>query len=189
MLFAMDVDRDSEQCGPCHIRGDVSGIPASNGFTRHHEQWNELATSQHRSLDCVDCHNPHQSAKYTDNDWNPNTGIISACEDCHWQEAQVANTDTMGGLECKDCHMPPMSKSAIGDVANFTGDVAGHLFSINPDTDAEQFSDDGGQTNPYITLDYSCRWCHRPDGAGPGGVKTDEELEESATGYHTPQPE
>ena len=186
MLMPMDIDRDSEACGACHIRGSSSSIPASSGFTKHHEQWNEISTSKHRALDCVDCHNPHQSAVYADVDWNPNKGIISSCEDCHWQEASVANSAAMGNLDCEACHMPPIAKSAIGDAANFTGDVAGHLFSINPDAAAPQFSDDGSTTMPYLTLNYACRYCHKPDGSGAfAGVKTDAELEASAAGYHT----
>ena len=185
-LVDMRIDRDSESCGACHIRGSASAIPASNGFTRHHEQWNEIAATKHRALDCVDCHNPHQSAVYTDPDWNPNGSIISACTDCHFQEATVMNTVGMLTLDCIDCHMPKIAKSAIGNLDNFIGDVAGHLFAINTDPAAEQFYNSGGNTSPFLTLDYACRHCHKTDGSGPGFVKTDDELAASALGFHTP---
>ena len=186
-LVDMPIDRDSESCGGCHIRGSSSVIPASGGFTKHHEQWNEMSTSKHRALDCVDCHDPHGSAIYTDPDWNPDRGIISQCEDCHFQEAANMDTTLMLSLECTSCHMPPSAKSAVGNLANFTGDVAGHLFAINTDPDAEQFYNDGANTSPFLTLDYACRHCHTPDGSGPGLVKTDEELAQSANGFHDPQ--
>jgi len=181
-LVDMRIDRDSESCGACHIRGSASEIPAKSGFTKHHEQWNELSASKHRALDCIDCHDPHGSAVYVDVTWNPNKGIISSCENCHFQEAAYADTAAMGSLECTDCHMPKSSKSAIGDLSVFTGDITGHLFAINTDATAEQFYDSGTKTSPYLTLDYACRHCH-----SSGGIaleKTDAELEASAVGYH-----
>ena len=183
-LVDMRMDRDSESCGACHIRGSASSIPASGGFTKHHEQWNEISASKHRALDCVDCHDPHGSAIYVDATWNPDKGIISSCENCHFQEAATANTAAMGSLECIDCHMPKSTKSAIGDIATFTGDVAGHLFAINTDATAEQFYDNGSKTSPYLTLDYACRNCH--SAAGIAFEKTDAELEATAVGYHNP---
>ena len=89
----------------------------------------------------------------------------------------------MASLPCTDCHMPPLVRSATGNAATFTGDLASHQFAINPDPQAAQFSADGTAT-PWITLDYACRWCHGP--AGVGLDKTDEELEQSARGYHAP---
>ena len=185
-IVLMRVDRDSEACGECHIRGDARVIPASGGFTRHHEQWNEMANSKHRALDCVDCHDPHQSAVYSDATWNPYKGIRVDCASCHFAQAANVNTVAMAGFDCVECHMPQGAKSALGDVATFTGDVSSHLFAINTDATAPQFYDDGGSTftSPYLTLDYACRRCH---GAGLGFVKTDAELEAAAVGYHTPQ--
>jgi len=63
-------------CGRCHQRydggvmppEDENYIPASGGFIRHHEQYNEFLASPHASFtniygeDCVRCHNPHKRA-------------------------------------------------------------------------------------------------------------------------------
>ena len=54
---AMD-DLDGSGCGSCHIRGDADTIPASGGFIRHHEQYNEHLAGPHASFDCTACHNP-----------------------------------------------------------------------------------------------------------------------------------
>ena len=177
----MVVDRSAEQCGQCHIRGSVTGIPASGGFIRHHEQWNELFASTKRIMDCVDCHDPHQSARYADPILNPNKSIKSPCETCHFREAAQQSSAAMQSmLECIDCHMPYVTKSALGDAATYTGDVRTHIFGINTDVTAQQFNPAGDQANPYITLTWACRNCHGVT-ASP---KTDPELEAEATGYH-----
>ena len=46
LLVSMEIDRDSELCGKCHRRGDVTEIDASGGFIRHHEQYEELFESK-----------------------------------------------------------------------------------------------------------------------------------------------
>jgi mono/diheme cytochrome c family protein len=79
--------------------------------------------------------------------------------------------------------MPPLAKSAVGDLDHFTGDIRSHLFSINPDPNAAQFNDDGSLSSPFITLSYACKQCH------DGEMATDLDLEAlsvMADGYHTP---
>ncbi len=38
----MLIDRDAEQCGKCHSREEIESVNASEGFIRHHEQYEEL---------------------------------------------------------------------------------------------------------------------------------------------------
>ena len=170
--------------GACHGHGPEARIPASGGFGHNAQQWNELANSKHRALDCVDCHDPHASAVYTDPTWNPDRGIISDCESCHFVEAANMDTVAMAGFSCVECHMPPASKSAVSE--GLEGDVATHLFAINTDPDAAQFYEDDGDEfmSPFLTLEYACERCHS-DGGG-ALVKPAEELRAVADGYHQP---
>jgi hypothetical protein len=185
----LTIDRDAEFCGGCHTRGDERVIPASDGFIEHASQYNQFASSKHRALDCVDCHDPHRSAVYSDFDFNPDQGVMTECADCHFEQAANANTSFMGALDCTYCHMPPAVKAGLGDLDAFTGDQAAHLWAINSDIDAPQFDDETGEAKPWLTLDYACRWCHVPGGDSPffAADKTDEELSQSAVGYHDPQ--
>ncbi len=178
---AMVIDRSSEQCGECHIRGDVESVNASGGFIQHHEQYEELFQSKHLTLECVDCHDPH-------------TGVVqlreagvqttrTTCENCHWQQAEFQSTKAPHlalGVECIACHMPRITKSAVGDAAKFTGDLRTHIMAINP-FQVGQFTEDGSASLSQISLDFACRHCHIPD---TGLAKTDDELIEVANGYH-----
>ena len=177
---ALKIDRDAEACGACHVRGGPEAINAKGGFIKHHEQYEEYFQTKHRALSCVTCHDPHE-------------GVIPArkagtatvrveCESCHFQEAKNQASPAMKVMvECIDCHMPRITKSAVGDAAAFTGDIRTHLWAIDPDATA-QFSEDGSTANPQITLDFACKSCHRPGGTAT--EKTDQELKDSANGYH-----
>ncbi|RME31480.1 MAG: hypothetical protein D6800_00730 [Candidatus Zixiibacteriota bacterium] len=158
----MKIDRSSEACGKCHVRGDNNAIPASGGFIRHHEQWNEMSTTKHRSLQCVDCHDPHMGLHPS----NPDraSAIKMQCEDCHYQEAAsfAATTITKhinNNLQCIDCHMPKAAKSALA-VGTYEGDIHSHLWRINTDSTAEMFTPDGSLANGYLTLEFTCLRCH-----------------------------
>ncbi len=158
----MTVDYTSEACGKCHIRGDVNKIPAKGGFIKHHEQWNEMFSSKHQALQCVDCHDPHVGL-HPDNPARA-TAIKINCENCHFNEAATfANTPitehVSNGLTCIDCHMPRAAKSAIA-VGTYEGDIRSHLFGINVDSTAEMFTTDGAFANGYLTLEYTCLQCH-----------------------------
>jgi ribosomal protein S27AE len=155
--FGMAVDRSPELCGKCHYRDSINVIPASKGFIRHHEQWNEMATTKHRSLDCVDCHDPHLGLHPNNPD---RTGaIIMDCESCHFKEAATFATSTAphaaNGVQCIDCHMPYAAKSAVGDTAQHTGDIRSHLVRISTDSTKQQFTT-GNFANGYLTLDFTC---------------------------------
>ncbi|MBW8011247.1 MAG: hypothetical protein FVQ83_08410 [Chloroflexi bacterium] len=182
----MVVDRSSQACGSCHVRSNPAEIDASGGFERHHEQYEDLYSSQHFTISCVTCHDPHASAVYADPNVNPDQGITQVCESCHWQNV-VSNVEDHTPLvvTCVSCHMPPMVKSAVGNLDIFTADVRSHQFSINTDPFAPQFNEEGNLVMPYLTLPYVCQQCHN------GQVYSEQSLEilaEFVEGYHDPTP-
>lgn len=186
MSFGMDVDRHPATCGECHSRGEIESVDASNGFINHHEQYEELFQSKHAVIDCVMCHDPHAGVVQLRQAKLPTTR--TNCEDCHFKEEKVQNNTIHEkiNVKCIDCHMPKLTKSALGDAERFTGDLRTHMMAIDPDQ-IGQFSEDGSEALSQLSLDFACRSCHS-DG-GDGTVKTDEELIEGAKGYHTPLPE
>ncbi len=182
----MKVDRDSQSCGACHRRGSFTEVNASGGFIRHHEQYEELFQSKHLALDCVQCHDPHAGVIQLRETGQPTT--LTQCENCHFEQAQVVNNrrHDFVGVDCIDCHMPRVTKSALGDAERFTGDIRTHLMAISPDQ-IEMFNEDGSLALSQLSLNYACRSCHSPGGGA--GELTDEELRAGAEGYHTPVPE
>lgn len=175
IVYEMRVDRDSEACGACHYRGVEGVVEASGPFVKHHEQYEEIVTAPHAGMDCVTCHNPHQSAVYAEAEVNPNQGQRNTCTNCHfdtvnWEEHSEAE------VTCTDCHMPPMTASGARDAERLWADVSTHLYQINVDPDAPQFAEDGASVMPYITLPYACQRCHADF--------TVEEMADLATGYH-----
>ncbi len=171
------IDRDSELCGQCHIRGEVTEIDASGGFIKHHEQYEELFESKKRVMRCIDCHNPHETVKYA----SGGLGIKTDCESCHFENKIYQKITDRRHAKCVDCHMPRVTKSAVGDPEQFSGDLRTHLMAINPHA-TSQFDKDGAFSQPYLALDFACRNCHRDDGRADN--LTDEELQEIAIGYH-----
>jgi hypothetical protein len=178
----MTVERSSQLCGQCHIRGNPALVDASGGFIRHHEQYEELFNSKHFATSCITCHDPHASAVFDDEEINPNRGIRQECDTCHWQQVFQNNRRHLG-FDCTVCHLPPLVKSAVGNLETFTGDISSHLFSINPDPAAPQFTEDGAFSSPYITLEYACRQCHNGERASERELEV---LADMADGYHTP---
>ncbi len=160
----MTVDRSNEACGRCHSRGAVYKIPASSGFVKHHEQWNEMFTTKHSALQCVSCHDPHVGL----HPLNPEraSAIRIQCENCHYKEAEgyanstIQHAGASPAITCISCHMPYAAKSAIGNLTTFTGDIHSHQWRINPDTTAQMFTTDQKYANGYLTLNYSCKPCH-----------------------------
>ena len=177
--IAMKVDRDSELCGQCHRRGDVTIVDAKGGFIDHHEQYEELRQSKHIVLNCVICHDPHAGVVQLRQAKEPTTR--TQCVNCHYKEGQYEkNPKHKGYVDCIDCHMPRIIKSAWGDTAKFTGDIRTHLMAIDP-TQVGQFSEDGLTAKSQISLDFACKSCHVP---GSTLEKSDEDLIKMATGYH-----
>ncbi len=177
----MVVDRDSELCGQCHLRGAPEAVNAKGGLIEHHEQYEELFQSKHIALDCVVCHDPHTGVVQLRQAGEQTTR--TQCENCHFEQAKYQDSQIHSaiGVDCIDCHMPRVTKSAWGDAAKFTGDIRTHLMAIDPEQ-IGQFSEDGAVALSQIGLDFACRHCHVEDGnATP---KTDEELIDKAVGYH-----
>lgn len=172
----MRVDRDSEACGQCHYRGAEGVIESKGGFVSHHEQYEEIITAPHAAMDCVTCHNPHQSAVHAEAEINPNQGLRNSCENCHFDQASWAEHDE-ANVQCTDCHMPPMTASGARNADLLWADVSTHLYQINVDADAPQFSEDGTSVMPYITVEYACTRCHIED----FDLET---MQEESVGYH-----
>jgi len=159
---SMEIDDSAEFCGSCHFRdfppGGENGIPASGGFIRHHEQYNEHLAGPHAGFDCVSCHNPHKRAEFS---------IVTECSDCHSSIAASYATHAMAdyGVECEDCHMPFATKSAKA-LGPHQGDLKTHIFYINTDPAASMFTEDGGLValddngKGAVTMDFACQRCH-----------------------------
>lgn len=177
---AMKIDRDSELCGSCHVRGSPEAVNAKGGFIEHHEQYEELFQGKHITLDCVTCHDPHAGVVQL-----RKAGVQTTrtrCENCHFKQAKYQDSQVHQALvECIDCHMPRVTKSAVGNAAMFTGDIRTHLMAIDA-TQIEQFTEDGTQALSQIGLNFACRQCHVEGGSAL--PKTDAELLEKADGYH-----
>ena len=177
----MPVDRDAELCGKCHIRNAIEEVDAKNGFIEHHEQYEELFQSKHIALDCVICHDPHTGVVQLRQAGEQTTR--TQCQNCHFKQAQFQNSQIHQNLTtCIDCHMPRMVKSAVGDAEKFSGDIRTHIMAIDPNL-VHQFSEDGLTSASQISLDFACRRCHVE--GGMASIKTDDELIQKATGYHT----
>ncbi len=185
MSFSMEVDRDPASCGECHSRGEVETVDAGGGFIKHHEQYEELFQSKHAVIDCVMCHDPHAGVVQLRQTGEPTTR--TNCENCHFKEEKVQNNEIHAkiNVDCIDCHMPKLTKSAVGDPERFTGDIRTHMMAIDPEQ-IGQFSEDGSVAFSQLSLDFACRSCHSEK--GDATPKTDEELIAGAKGYHTPQP-
>ena len=175
----MKIDRDSQSCGDCHIRGDTTQVDASGGFIKHHEQYEEIFQSKHLTIDCVACHDPHAGVIQL-----RKAGVQTVkttCENCHFEKTEFLKSESHKSVDCIDCHMPRVTKSALGNADMFMGDLRTHLMAINP-SQVGQFTEDGAFALSQISLDFACRHCHNPDGFAT--VKSDEELVGMATDYH-----
>lgn len=182
--FSMQINRDAEACGECHRRGEVETLDAADGFIQHHDEYEDLFQGKHVIIDCVTCHDPHAGVvqlRQTDAQTTR-----TQCENCHFKQVQNVKVEshTQFIIPCIECHMPRMVKSAAGDPDQFTGDIRAHLMVIDPNL-VGQFTEDGSQAFPQISLDFACRHCHIP---GTGQEKIDDELIEAANGYHEPTP-
>ena len=179
---SLKVDRSSDLCGDCHERGAQESVDASGGFIKHHEQYEELFQSKHITIDCVVCHDPHAGvvALRKADEGTPTTR--TQCENCHFDQAKYQDSVIHPmAADCIDCHMPRVTKSAVGNAEMFTGDIRTHLMAIDA-TQIGQFSEDGSTSLSQLGLDFACRSCHVEGGSA--SVKTDEELIDKAYGYH-----
>ncbi len=180
---APKVERDSELCGKCHIRGPIEVVEASGGFIEHHEQYEELFQSKHITINCVTCHDPHKGVIQLRQAGQKTVRV--ECQNCHFKQTQAAKAPHAAlGVTCIDCHMPRIAKTAWGDAAKFTGDIRTHLTAIDPNQ-IGQFTADGKVALSQIGLDFACRHCHVA--GGKASVKTDDALKAAAKGYHEGQ--
>ena len=177
-LVPMQVVRDSELCGACHSRTEVTTIEAHDGFIDHNQQYSELFSSKKRVMDCVDCHNPHETTLYAKGGHDK-----ADCETCHFEKAEYQKITDRKHAACVDCHMPRITTSAVADPTRFSGDVRTHMFAINPNAKS-QFNKDGSAAEPYVTVEFACRGCHSEVGRAPN--LEDARLQEVATGFHDP---
>jgi hypothetical protein len=162
--FEMDIDQSPDGaafCGRCHIRGESNTIPASSGFIRHHEQYNEALAGPHATMDCTTCHDPHLRGEFSIKD-TAECGVS-----CHANKMESFSQTSMYdyGVECKDCHMPYATKSAQA-LGPHQGDLQTHIFYIDTDPTANMFSEDGLFVNldangkAKVTMDFACQRCH-----------------------------
>ncbi len=156
-----------KDCAECHFRDAQMRMPWKGGFMRHHQQAEDFSHSPHKNFvqDCMSCHDPHKSVVYNDG------GMTRHCSDCH--DGDFGNSyyavAGMESVDCMDCHMPFMGKSAVA-FNEYTGDIRGHLFRImtEPIAAADNVYDDGGTLfwnqdvngDAAVTLDYACLGCH-----------------------------
>lgn len=185
LAFRPIVDRDAAACGQCHNRGSIEQVDAQDGFIQHHEQYEELFQSKHVVIDCVICHDPHAGVVQLRQTELPTTR--TTCENCHFEQAKTRAEEVHGRvrIDCIDCHMPRLTKSAVGEPLKYTGDLRTHMMAIDPEQ-VGQFTEDGTVALSQISLDFACRSCHNPDGRGP--MQSDEALIAAARGYHDPAP-
>ena len=177
----LEVNRDAEACGECHIRGSIEAVNASGGFIRHHEQYEELFQSKHVTLDCNICHDPHLGVIQLRKAGKQTTR--TQCSNCHFQQAKYQDSEVHLAMKvnCIECHMPRVSKSAVGNAKKFTGDLRTHLMAIDA-LQIVQFIDDGNTALSQLGLNFACRSCHVE--GGKASVKTDEELIKKSYNYH-----
>jgi len=184
----MEVDKDAPDggafCGRCHNRYDTGTfpppednyIPASGGFIRHHEQYNEHLAGPHAGQDCTRCHNPHERGEWSiwkegEREWDgagDDQGKGAQCGvDCHANKMESYSKTSMYdyGVTCQDCHMPFATKSAQA-LGLHQGDLMTHIFYINTDPNANMFTEDGTRValdangKGAVTMDFACQRCH-----------------------------
>ncbi|MCA9916568.1 MAG: NapC/NirT family cytochrome c [Anaerolineales bacterium] len=178
----LTINRDGESCNECHTEGiTLMDFVSENGFISHQDSYDDLYQSKHMMIDCVVCHDPHTGVVQLR---EADLATVQAnCEDCHFAQAQYESGHEGVRVDCIDCHMPQMLQNAVGDPVQYTADVRTHVMAINP-TQLDQFNEDGTLATTRISLNFSCRGCHNPDGRAPEA--SDEQLLGLALGYHTP---
>ncbi|MGS0689966.1 Ig-like domain-containing protein [Shewanella sp. 30m-9] len=156
-------------------------IISSSGLSKHHQTGDEMlgvVPEDHGTykageeigpksgMACTTCHDSHKSTVNQDSADGLHTGAVKECTACHDKEF-AENTWAAGphkAAECTDCHMPKLAKSAVThlgeDGTTVFGDVKSHLFTIDLDPAAKQFTEDGKFQMPWSTAQYSCGECH-----------------------------
>jgi len=172
----INVDTSGELCGNCHNRGGLDApAPASGGFVRHHEQWNEMASAGHQNLDCILCHDPHVGIRK-----GQTGGIQRDCADCHYGYPDAIHAGEGVTLECESCHMPYAAKSAVA-FTPYKADVRSHMFKLHvgPEGKDSMFENGALKVGYGATLDFACYSCHQ-DENGVGGDASQLTMEQLA---------
>lgn len=178
--FALQINRDAQECRDCHMTGDLA---VADGFIQHTDHdYGDLFPGKHALIDCVDCHDPHTGATSTS---EARQALRGTCESCHFRQTQVEKVHTRIRVACDTCHMPQLIQNAIGAPESFMADLKTHQVVINAGQ-IGQFAEDGGIL-PQIGLDYACRQCHNSN-LGIGPALSDGVLLAAADGYHEPEP-
>jgi hypothetical protein len=165
----LTVDKSTRACGTCHQRIglDTKLIPAKNGWAEHRESYYAIRNNKHDQFTCVTCHDPHAGVLFAK---EKNATVMGGgnvlrkqCADCHKQQAYTMPTYAVnrneGHSKCENCHMARTVLTALPLGPN-EGDIRSHLFKINTDSTATQFTADGKYSNPYITTRFACLSCH-----------------------------
>jgi len=178
--FALKVDRSIEACATCHNRNGATNpeITAQNGFLMHRDALHSIRnTPGHSGLTCVNCHDPHAGALFTQQRGIP--AVKTTCEDCH-SKARKSLWDGQlrawkATAECTTCHMAPMTVSAVPTKRPWRGDMKSHLVKINTNAAAPQFyGTNNNRSHAYITVGFACLRCHETkslEWAGENAVK------------------
>jgi len=145
---------------------EIGGLEQAQICARCHQEPHQAAMVTddphgRNDINCSDCHQVHNNSSLKlvkDDDQK-------FCQNCHLNVAAQFKSRSShplesGNVNCTDCHMPRVAKSAVGQTNILDGDVRSHLFTVNTSADALQFTDDGAFANPYLTLDYMCKECH-----------------------------
>ncbi len=176
-------------CGTCHNRDYKAQINVSGGFIKHHEQWDEMATTKHggENHSCSTCHDPHKRTIW-DGD-----GITKTCNtaECHGGNNETTHLNHADGVTCIDCHMPFAAKSGTkrGD-SGYKGDVRSHLLIINPSAES-MFTEDGKwvkddeERTAALSPHFACLGCHNDSDTDTIPNKTIKQVAAAAAGMHT----
>ena len=160
----------------------------ANPVVGNEANWVPYHQGEQKAYSCGTCHTTgYDNEPGTHQDDMP--GMVGTwsepgiqCENCHFKEAKYQASATMKeAVACIDCHMPRVTKSAVGNAAKFTGDIRTHLMAIDP-TEMEQFTEDGKQALSQLGLTFACKSCHVA-----GGIAlpyTDALLRKYAYNYH-----
>lgn len=162
-------DTTKEMCGTCHYRDAGHKVETSGGLIRHHEQFDEMINSPHRTLECITCHEPHKSTKYSMGGLKDSP----TCVTCH--SSTTVKVAGMVDHSCNSCHMPLSTKSAIktGEIdfgpdadTGYLGDIHSHTFRLNTDPAVDMFTEDGkylaldSDSNAIVKVEFACANCH-----------------------------
>ncbi|PKG74580.1 hypothetical protein CXF86_12105 [Shewanella sp. GutCb] len=125
---------------------------------------------------CTSCHDSHKSTLNADSADGLHTGAVKECTACHNATEGPLKTKEFAqnthaaaphaAAACTDCHMPKLAKSAVktaprqGGGATVFGDVKSHLFTVDLDPTAKQFTADGKFQMPWATAEFTCGNCH-----------------------------